>query len=537
MTLREQGPTSRTDASRRAAGFTLVEVMVAVVLFLIVLVPMLGMFISSVRAALITENQQAASALAQEQIEEMRSRKFDMLALNADLITAATGITGTAPNFSYTYQGTIYPVVATSGGPIVPLSASPPVRRRNAEFVVKRYVLRVNDAAGQMDYKKLVVAVSWSNPTPGQLVFETDAEKLGTTGPWPPVVNITQPYIGDAFTSWPEIGTFSASAIDSDGTPTKVAFQQKQNVQATFSSVGVDLTGTPDGSGRYAFSVTWNTTLSSESQYNLRAVVTDNDLQTGNQTIPVFLDPSPPAAPSGITLSNSSGATTSPVAWPVNVSWNPVSDFIDGNTNFNMVIGYIVYRDVRPVGDLSSPVTTTPIAILQGSSAARFVDGTPLSPGQEVRYRLKSLGRASAWRTSRLGEVPQVTSGWVPVTVPAILDAFSAFTAHSSAEDGTQVLATPLSWSAVRLLWPPQTDDGGHGADLYLVYRSLDDASYTLIATVPDPGAASTELVYDDQHLVRNTTYYYKILPVVMTEMNSASSVYGVANQVTTEVY
>ncbi|MHB8870029.1 MAG: prepilin-type N-terminal cleavage/methylation domain-containing protein [Thermoleophilia bacterium] len=534
---------NRVRATRAHAGFTLVEVMVAALLLLMVLIPMLGVLISSVTAAIKSETENTAALLAQEQVEEIRARNYASMVLNAAQIDAQSGITGTAPNYTFTYEGTAYPVVADSGGTITPVSQN--VQRRNAVYTIKRYVLWVDEPAGGAtahDYKKIVVVVSWTRPQLGSMTFEADASEAGTSTSRPPFVVATLPYIGDAFRAWDEIGTVTANATDPDGTPQQVKFEYKKNVDANFSLVGTDTTGVANGSGGYDFSVSWSTNIVSEAQYNLRVIATDNTGLTGQETHPFFLDPTAPLPPSGIAVTDAVGiAYAPPVAtpWPLRVTWPAVQDYIDSNTNFNMVIGYLVYRDERPVGSSTEPVSSTPIAAIYGSEATLFDDATPVPANTEVRYRLKSLGRAQYWRGDGLSSLTQMASGWFPVSLPASGHRFSIFAPHPSAASGYQVFALPTSWSAVALAWSPQADDSGHRANLYLIYRNPawdSSASRSLVGIVSDDGTL-TEITYRDENLKRNTQYQYFVLPVVKSEYPDSTTVEGTSNAVTTSLY
>jgi hypothetical protein len=304
-----------------------------------------------------------------------------------------------------------------------------------------------------------------------------------------------------------------------------------------------DVTGVSNGSGGYDFSVSWSVNIVSEAQYNLRVTATDDSGLTGRETHPFFLDPTAPLPPSGIVVTDAAGvayAPPVPTPWPLRVTWPAVQDYIDSNTNFNMVIGYLVYRDERPTGSTSDdPVSSTLIAALYGSEVTVFDDATPVPTGTDVRYRLKSMGRAQYWRGAGLSSLTQRTSGWFPVGLPASGHRFSSFASHPSAASGYQVFALPTSWSAVTLAWSPQTDDSGHRANLYLVYRTPawdGSASRSLVGAVSDDGTL-TEITYRDENLARNTSYQYFLLPVVKSEYPDPTTVEGTSNPVTTSLY
>lgn len=538
----------RFGPGRTQAGFTLVEVMVAAFLLLLVLIPMSSMLMSSVSAAIKSETENTAALLAQEQIEEIRARNYETMVLNDSQINASqSGLLGSSKNYTFDYEGTTYPVVSAdvsgADGAITPVSSD--VQRRNATYTIKRYILWVDDPAGGStikDYKKIVVIVSWAKPQPGSMTFEADAVKLGTSTSRPPVVVATFPYIGDAFHSWEEILVATATATDPDGTVSNVQFQYKKNIDATFNDVGSS--AAPTTTGGNDFSVPWTSNLTAEAQYNLRAIATNNQGLTGVDTHPFFIDTTPPSPPSSIAVTEADGAplaTSGASLWPLRVTWPEVHDYIDGNTNFNMVIGYLVYRDVRTVDTSGAVVAgsevtgSPPIASIYGSEQTVFYDATeipdPTSPGSqvEVRYRLKSLGRAQYWRGDGLSALGETASGWVPVALPASPPHFSTF-------EG-EVLATATSWSAVALEWLPQSGPGPR-ANLYLIYRTpgwiAADVLPSLVGTVYDDGTLS-KITYTDENLTRNTSYTYEVVPVVTSEYPTTAA-RGISNVVTTSV-
>lgn len=531
-----RGPkeTDVTAAARRhgEAGFTLIELMVAVVLLLIVLIPLPQMLVSAIRASMISEAQNTGALLAQEQIEELRGLAYPALVLNSALVDSDSGIQGSYPALTFVYgtSDTAWNVVAGPGGTVVPVSAD--VVRRKVSFTIKRYVLWADE---QETFKKLVVKVSWVKPRPAELVIETDAENIAGSDLLPPVVIGSFPYVGDAFHAWTEIGSATAVAKDEDGSVTAVAFQYKKNVDANFSVVGNAGTGTAIGDGYYRYSVAWNTNLASENQYNLRVIATDNDGLSSVETHPFFLDTTPPPPPSSVLLTNPNGTAIDPsvgCTWPPMVSWPAVEDYIDGNTSFNMVIGYLVYRDER---DSSvAAVTSSLVASLYGSGTDEFLDATLgfVSPNltKDVRYRIKSLGRAAYWRASGLSSLSftAYTTPWVTVGKPVLAGGFPAFTDYGTPySSGTKVVAEPAGWSAVRLDWKAQHDLHGHIADLYLIYRSPSwdgTGSWTLVQSVwaADASTETGDVRYIDENLTRDTDYQYKVVPVYTPEYLAA---------------
>lgn len=67
------------------SGYSLVEVMVAIIILAIAIIPMVGMFDTGLKAALLGSNYDKARSLANEELEEIRALPYsspDELALN-----------------------------------------------------------------------------------------------------------------------------------------------------------------------------------------------------------------------------------------------------------------------------------------------------------------------------------------------------------------------------------------------------------------------------------------------------------------------
>ncbi len=61
---------------KNESGFSLVEVVVAIVLLSVAIIPMVGMFDAGLRAAVVGSNYDRARALAHEEFEEIRSLPY-----------------------------------------------------------------------------------------------------------------------------------------------------------------------------------------------------------------------------------------------------------------------------------------------------------------------------------------------------------------------------------------------------------------------------------------------------------------------------
>src|SRR5680860_963058 len=448
---------SQRQRVQKQRGFTLIEVLVASLLLMIVLIPLLGIFISSVSASLKAETENAASLLAQEQIEELRGLNYASLTLDSNQISADSGIdTSDDPSTpdTYVWADATYNVVAEEGGSVEP--GPEIIDRRNVSFVVQRYILWVDD------------------PT------EDD------------------------------IDIIRADAWDRDGYVTQVVFEYKKNIDANFNNIGVGSDISLNGT--YEYSGTIPTSLSADAQVNLRAIVTDDDGLAGTVYHPIFIDKVAPLAPTLTT-----DITTS---WPPTFAWTEVEDYIDKNTNYNMVVGYLVIRDVlfsdvTPNAEAEPTMNPTALAYLSGSDQTSFRDVTYAATGDSsvwVRYRIRSLGRADHWYEEATkddnlgvgaGSVPETVTSWMNITA-----------APDSTVNATNfdVSASATSWSAISLTWAAQKDGSGEEYDnLYLIYRDVVVGAdgWKLVGTVSDPADEAVE--YVDTHLERKTAYKYKI--------------------------
>jgi len=169
----------------------------------------------------------------------------------------------------------------------------------------------------------------------------------------------------------------------------------------------------------------------------------------------------------------------------------------------------------------------------------------------QVRYRIRSLGRADHWydmatKDENLGvgaaSFPETATSWMDITTAPTGNPYGTFDSHpNAAEEGTQVVASATSWSAISLTWVPQSDPD---ANLYLIYRDVvavtgDD--WKLVGTVLDPDPTDgADLEYVDTHLERNTAYKYRILPTNTAHSPNWSDpnlTYGYSNEATTSIY
>lgn len=66
-----------TEKLKNEAGYSLVEVMVAILILAIAIIPMVSMFDAGLRAAVLGSNYDTSRAFANEKLEEVKSLSFD----------------------------------------------------------------------------------------------------------------------------------------------------------------------------------------------------------------------------------------------------------------------------------------------------------------------------------------------------------------------------------------------------------------------------------------------------------------------------
>jgi len=101
-----EGPDHTAGAIGSESGYSLMEVMVAIMILAIAIIPMVGMFDAALRAAVAGSNYDGARSLANEKLEEVRALPYERPGGTADsvveLYPPATPVVGTEDVFSYT---------------------------------------------------------------------------------------------------------------------------------------------------------------------------------------------------------------------------------------------------------------------------------------------------------------------------------------------------------------------------------------------------------------------------------------------------
>ena len=118
------------------SGYSLVEVMVAIMLLALAIIPMVGMFDAGLRAAVLGSNYDQARALANEQLEEVKALPYKRAGGPADSVVELYAPTSSPPSategiFTYTIESRY--VDALLSNPQI----SPPTPQMRVEIIVR----------------------------------------------------------------------------------------------------------------------------------------------------------------------------------------------------------------------------------------------------------------------------------------------------------------------------------------------------------------------------------------------------------------
>ena len=157
----------RRRLARAQQGFTLIEVMVALVLIMIVLVPMSYVMTSSLVTGGCAQQRDAADGLVNQELEEVRALPYTTVAAgdtsNDSTLTHAVDpqITVTSGVYTYTPTGETMPVNSAASSsvpaPLNPHRAAVPLN--STTYTVSTYVTKFGSVSGAY---RVVALVSWS---------------------------------------------------------------------------------------------------------------------------------------------------------------------------------------------------------------------------------------------------------------------------------------------------------------------------------------------------------------------------------------
>src|SRR5690242_18105784 len=150
-----------TDRASGEGGFTIIEMVVALVILAIVLAPLARVYWSSIRTAGAATHRTDGSSIASREIESMHAVPYAQVGFYAD-----------QPGYVSTFEGlTTVSLGSTSptSGPLVPQidTQTTGITQGSVDYSVSRYIVWENadDASTTYAsaYKRLTVIVSWSD--------------------------------------------------------------------------------------------------------------------------------------------------------------------------------------------------------------------------------------------------------------------------------------------------------------------------------------------------------------------------------------
>jgi prepilin-type N-terminal cleavage/methylation domain-containing protein len=220
MTQRER------SVDDREAGFTIVELVVALAVLAVVLAPLARVYWSAIRTAGAASHRTDGSSIASREIEGMHAVPYDLVGFYAD-----------QPGFSSTFEGdTTVSLGSTSptSGPLVPQiePQTDGITQGGVDYSVRRYVVWVDTRDASTTYasayKRLTVTVSWSDQTGAHTAREDSLLYPGGLGKY-------QAPMGGSTTSTP------TTTVLAPGSPTLNA-----------------ITGLADPAGQTQIALTWS---------------------------------------------------------------------------------------------------------------------------------------------------------------------------------------------------------------------------------------------------------------------------------------
>jgi prepilin-type N-terminal cleavage/methylation domain-containing protein len=116
-------------------GYSLLEVLAAIMILSLAILPMIGMFDAALRAAVLGSNYDKARALANEKLEEVRALPYEQPGAAADSVTEryppSSPVAGTEDIFDYTVRTKFVDAAFSNPGD------SPPTSQMRVEVEVE----------------------------------------------------------------------------------------------------------------------------------------------------------------------------------------------------------------------------------------------------------------------------------------------------------------------------------------------------------------------------------------------------------------
>jgi Tfp pilus assembly protein PilV len=112
-----------TERLKNESGYSMVEVIVAILILTVAIIPMVGMFDAGLQASMVGSNYDKARMLANERLEKVRALPYNKTSpagVNdsaVEIYHPGSPVTGSSGAFSYTVTTTYW---KESGGTVVP---------------------------------------------------------------------------------------------------------------------------------------------------------------------------------------------------------------------------------------------------------------------------------------------------------------------------------------------------------------------------------------------------------------------------------
>lgn len=463
-------------------GFTLVEILTAVMILTIGLFAVLTVFTTALKASITTKARTTAIGMANEEVETLRSLSYEQAYLTDDNTNLmATGeITFDGSDYYYDDDGVDRQVIIAPSG--IKANVNDVTTNRNGiQYRVRTYVVWVDDAADDVspadtdpqDYKRAIVKVSWSSPGVGsEFVVATNFLKTATTV-YPTIV-IDSPNPDKHVTDTEEIAT-TANANESGATITKVVFYLYEP-DGSLAETSSDITSAP-----YNWDLNTLTACGGQCpdgyNYNVKATVFTDTGRDDSDTVRLAIDNTRPDKDKIVELDTISSTSNS-----ITLSWEVAADIDGVFPPFKYRIyrrepstGYEVVAEIKSDGDLDGLYTNT-----------------GLTANTRYFYRMQVVDHVGleSQSVAERDLTTAVSSDTTPPTFPG----------------GAALTAVPTAWSSVSLEWTASIDPDTIGYEVRR-YSSTYSTWLSIVSPLPD-----NEM--DDSDLEPETTYSYRVYAI-----------------------
>jgi len=502
--LRALNTQARDD---RDAGFTLIEILVAMVLMAIVMSSLAVFFIGAQSSSAELRLRQNATVVADQAMDKVHSIETDKLLYNRDKTSSdaqwAAPVVGVdLSGMSELWDTTTVPTPSAGTGTnatVTPLPTVPQVSTVNkTNYSVSTYIGRcwiprgggsctLVPTADPVQMDRVIVAVNWTdtgNTCPLNTCAYVIASLISPTSD--PTFNVNQVLIDTTPPSTPTLGSCAPTgsfpdvaiklnawspSTDASGVARYDIYRGTSSTFSLMTKVGTSTTpadftdsGLTPGlipGTTYYYAVVALDTVGNQSGPQVPVGTVTNPQQpplTSCTTAPDTFAPSAPGAPTASTPTTNGMVVT----WPA------------GSDEYQ-VGGYELFRQ-----GVTAPIATT------GATTLTFTD-SGLLPWTNYQYYVKTVDTAGNVSAASPLSTAVRTLDSTPPTTPASL------------------VATPKPWPALEidLDWADSTDNVAVTG--YNIWRSPDGTTWAQIGT-------STTSNYADTTVATSKTYYYKVL-------------------------